>query len=81
MRKACILEVSHNQQCMQLAQGLKEKLFVHFQVQEGIDATEYFRKMIETRSRMNLAVYSKMVDGSGFSNCPSWWYGISASGV
>ena len=54
---------------------------VHFQGQEGIDATGYFRKMIETGSRLNLAVYSKMVDGSGFSNCSSGWYGISASGV
>ena len=78
MRRACILKVSHNQQCMRSTQGLKERLFVHFQ---GIDAVGYFRKMIETRSRLNPAVYSKMVDGSGFSNCSSWRYGISASGV
>lgn len=81
VRRACIPEVSHDQQCMRLTQGLKERLFVHFQSEESIDAAgvqekekkrkEKNKKMIGTWSKLNLAVYSKKVDGSNFSHCSS----------
>ncbi|KAL6337377.1 hypothetical protein AAG906_036691 [Vitis piasezkii] len=41
VRRACIPEVSHDQQCMRLTQGLKERLFVHFQSEESIDAAGF----------------------------------------
>ena len=48
---------------------------------EGIDTVGYFRKMIETWSRLNLAVYNKMVGGYSFSDCLSWRYGNFANGA
>lgn len=48
---------------MRWTQGLKERLIIDFQGQEGIDAAGYFRKIVETGLKLNWAVYSKMVDG------------------
>ena len=81
MRRVCIFKVSHNQQCMQSTHGSKEGLCVHFQGQEGIDTVEYFRKMIETQFKLNLAVYSKMVGGSDFLDYSSWRYKILQVGL